>query len=95
MQLPDRPVIALVPVALQRETEETTGSVVAAITVSLATDIEDSKTRLAAIIDSSALAKDTLCTLPRWKMEIYKRHRDAAVRARTPCPPRRAVRAAW
>jgi len=70
--MPERPVIALVPVALQRESEETTGSAVAAITVSLATDIEDLKTRVAAILDSSAQAKDTLCALPRWKMEIYK-----------------------
>ena len=70
-ELPDRSIIALVPVALQREMEETAGSVVAALTVSLATDIVNPQARLAAIIDSSALAKSTLCTLPRWKMEIY------------------------
>jgi WS/DGAT/MGAT family acyltransferase len=71
-ELPKRPVIALVPVALEREADEKMGSVVAAITVSLATHLADVKARFAATVESAKAAKAHLLNLPRWKMEIYK-----------------------
>jgi WS/DGAT/MGAT family acyltransferase len=70
-ELPKRSLIALAPVALERDADETTGSVVAALTISLATNVEDPKARFAAILDSSAQAKAHLLDLPRWKVEKY------------------------
>jgi diacylglycerol O-acyltransferase / wax synthase len=70
-ELPEKSVIASVPVALDRKAEETLGSVVGLIAVSLATDIEDPKARIAAIIDSSRQAKENLFGMPKWKIDIY------------------------
>jgi hypothetical protein len=47
------------------------GSVVAALTVSLATDVAEVKARLVATIESARAAKAHLFGLPRWKTEIY------------------------
>jgi diacylglycerol O-acyltransferase len=69
--LPKKSVIASVPVALDRKPEETLGSVVGLLTITLATDLADPKDRLAAIMDSSKQAKENLFAMPKWKIDIY------------------------
>lgn len=58
--LPDQPLIAMVPVAVRAKDDVGEGNSVGAILASLATDVTDPAARLAAIIESTAHAKQML-----------------------------------
>jgi diacylglycerol O-acyltransferase / wax synthase len=58
--LPAEPLIAMVPVAVRAKDDDGQGNSVGAILASLATDIDDPRERLAAIIDSTTHAKQML-----------------------------------
>ncbi|MEJ7602755.1 MAG: wax ester/triacylglycerol synthase family O-acyltransferase [Kofleriaceae bacterium] len=58
--LPEAPLVAMLPVAVRTKDEEGGGNAVGAILASLATDIEDPKERLAAIVASTSSAKQQL-----------------------------------
>jgi WS/DGAT/MGAT family acyltransferase len=71
--LPEKSVIASVPTALERRSDEHLGSVTGLLTVTLATDLADPKARMETIMQSSRQAKANLRALPRWKVDIYNR----------------------
>jgi diacylglycerol O-acyltransferase len=69
--LPGEPLIAMVPVAVRAKDDEGQGNSVGAILASLATDIEDPRERLAAIIDSTSHAKQMLQGMSKFAILQY------------------------
>jgi WS/DGAT/MGAT family acyltransferase len=61
--LPDAPLVAMSPVSLRADDDETHGNAVGAVLVSLATDVADPEARLLAIRASSRAAKASLTGL--------------------------------
>jgi len=58
--LPDRPLVAMLPVAIRSKDDDGGGNAVGAILASLATDLDDPVARIAAIIASTTHAKQQL-----------------------------------
>jgi WS/DGAT/MGAT family acyltransferase len=63
--LPDRPLVAMIPVSVRPRDDPGGGNAVGSILASLATDIEDPKKRLDAIMASTRRAKEALQGLSR------------------------------
>jgi diacylglycerol O-acyltransferase len=71
-QLPDKPLVAFLPVSLHAKTDGGgSGNAVGAILASMATDLEGAKARLDAIIASTARAKEQLKGLSQSGMLAY------------------------
>jgi diacylglycerol O-acyltransferase / wax synthase len=69
--LPDEPLIAMVPVAIRTREDAGGGNAVGAILTSLATDVEDPKHRLEAIIASTSTAKQQLSGMSKGEILSY------------------------
>jgi len=66
--LPDKPLVAMVPVSLRREDEaDAGGNLVGAILCNLATDVDDPAPRLQAVADSMRNNKKLFAQLPRFE----------------------------
>jgi WS/DGAT/MGAT family acyltransferase len=59
-ELPESPIVGLCPVSLRQDGDQSFGNQISSMPVSLATDIEDVPSRLAAIHDSAEAAKQRL-----------------------------------
>lgn len=70
-ELPDRPLIAFLPVNVRTEDETGSGNVVAAILASMSTDVEDPLERLHRIAASTRAAKDQITGLTREAVLAY------------------------
>ena len=63
--LPDKPLIAMVPVSLRTDPSSTGGNQVGAVLVSLATDLADASQRLGAVSASMRTNKEVFAQLPK------------------------------
>lgn len=70
-ELPDKPLIAMLPVNVRPKDDPGGGNAVAAILASLATDIDDPGERLRAIIESTGRAKEQLQGMSRGAILQY------------------------
>ena len=70
-ELPDRPLVAFLPVNVRTEDETGSGNVVAAILASMATDVEDPLERLGRIAASTKAAKEQITGLTREAVLAY------------------------
>jgi WS/DGAT/MGAT family acyltransferase len=69
--LPREPLIAMLPVSVRPKGDEGGGNAVAAILASLATDVDDPRERLAAIVQSTTTAKQALHGMSRGEILSY------------------------
>jgi diacylglycerol O-acyltransferase len=70
-ELPDKPLIANLPVSVRPKDDEGTGNAISSMLVSLATDLEDPKERLAAIRASAQHGKEHLQSMSRAAINNY------------------------
>jgi diacylglycerol O-acyltransferase len=63
--LPERPLIAMVPVSVRPAEGEVSGNQIALMLANLATHVEDPRTRLDLIVESTRVAKDRLSKMSR------------------------------
>jgi diacylglycerol O-acyltransferase len=63
--LPDRPLIAMVPVSVRAEAQDGGGNQLTILLANLGTDLEDPLERLRMVIDSTTFAKERLAKMSR------------------------------
>lgn len=70
-ELPEKPLVAFLPVNLRPKNDPGGGNAVGAILASMATDVEDPRERIAAIIASTQVAKEQLQGMSQTAMLTY------------------------
>ncbi len=69
--LPDRPLVAGLPVSVRPPDSDNTGSALTFALAGLATDVADARERVAAIAASSASGKHLLSSMPKDSVDLY------------------------